>query len=240
MSDNRDKLRKIGSFVFGDDRPDEMTLEDVIMKYHKVEMSRSDRDEDLLERIVTVSYHSTIQGLETSMERVASDYGIAGIGMMTFQRCAAHMIESWYDNMPELKEIGSLYGTLLRQADDFGFADIGRSIQQTTEFEFLNAVATKAKCRTTSFSTIGKFKTALVERSRITGIDVYKLFAIGMAFAISRNTSEWSAGTIRQFLSPEVEHLRDYLIERLWHLQYYEKVIQHRLLRKGVTVTTEQ
>lgn len=204
----------------------DMTIEEVMSRLGQSERKRSDRDSNYQERSVPISYRITGNGLENSLERIGKEYN----GSMVLNRCIAYHIESWYSNMPEMVEISDLYQRLLKSSDDHGFPDIGRWIKRTEQFELKNSVRTAAKCGVSSFASVGKLKSALTERSKVTGIDTAILFSIGAEWSVITNVSGWASKSIEKFYLPEIDNLKRYLKERLWYLQYCEKVINGRVL----------
>jgi len=205
-------------------------MEDVVAMFKDEERKRSDKW-DFPENAASITYRSTIRGLEMSIDRICGRDGL-NMGNLIFQRCLSHQIEKWFGSIPEISSIIDMYDSLLVLSDDKGFDDIGSSIRDVKSFKLKNEVKPETPSGKSSFATVGMFKAAMLQRAKKVGIEMHLLMSIGLGWSISTNRSGWSEGSISMYFQQEVDHLKQHLRERLLYLEYCQRVADSRLRGK--------
>lgn len=222
---SKGKTASILPSSFVDSSLSELTAGDVIRKLHIDEAKRRRNAEDFNQSDVAIRFRSVPDGLIESLDGVSAS---CGMSRPVVTKCLSHHAMSWYQGMPQVKMLSSLYKAFLDNSD--GFTDIARRVKRD-DYEFYKSVDFDAP---SSLRTAEFIASYFNELGKALGIPSYKLFLTGLCWSISTNVEGWTVNTVSKYLVPEVKNMQTYIGERILTLDYAEKVIK---LRQGDPLT---
>lgn len=184
---------------------------------HKDAKDDENQQEDL------VGYRSVPTGLLMALDGNARRLGITR-AMLT--KCLSHQIVVWVDSLSRVGTIVELYNVACDAAEEYGYPDL--YAKMSPSHTFVNSDA-----RQSSFRTIRWVKNKLYALSQPIGIPAGAIFIVGLCYSLTRTGSE-SKGTVRKYLSSEIQHFNRCIDERAVWVCGFNDLVRRRASEDGL------
>ena len=201
-------------------------VEIVSLFLDKEKRRRKDAKDDESQQEDIVGCRSVPTGLLMALDGNARRLGITR-AMLT--KCLSHQIVVWLDNLPRIGVITELYNIACDAAEEYGYPDLYDKMSPSYTF-------VSSSPKQVSFRTIRWVKNKLYAVSRPIGIPAGAIFVAGLCYSLTRAGNE-SKGTIRKYLSDEVQHFNRCVDERAIWVSGFHDLVRRRASEDGLDNT---
>jgi hypothetical protein len=143
-------------------------------------------------------------------------------------RCASHQIATWLDSLDRIREITGLYNIACDAAEEYGYPDLYEHMAPNYGFS-------SSDSRPVSFRTIRWIKNKLYSISQPVGVPAGSLFIVGLCYSLTRAGNE-TKGTIKKYLSSEVEKFVRHVDERAVWVVGFNDLVRRRARDEGLEI----
>ena len=196
----------------------DMTPEEVVAATLDIEKRRHKiaKDDEQQQECV-ISVRDTPTGLMPLLTILSHDLGISR-SLLT--RCLSHRVAVWFDSLPGIMDVATLFYTTYQEAVDSGFPDICDG-SRNCSYSFNNSAG-----KPNTFRSIIWAREKMLNLSLPLGLGSGHLFTIGICDSLL--TSSIGKGMVEKYLRPEIESFSVYLKERVDDVQYFHQKLEKR------------
>ena len=201
-------------------------VEIVSLFLDKEKRRRKDAKDDESQQEDIVGCRSVPTGLLMALDGNARRLGITR-AMLT--KCLSHQVAVWLDSLSRINTITELYNIACDVAEEYGYPDLYDKMSPSYTF-------VSSSPKQVSFRTIQWVKNKLYAVSRPIGIPAGAIFVAGLCYSLTKAGSE-SKGTIRKYLSNEVQHFNRCVDERAIWVSGFHDLVRRRASEDGLDNT---
>lgn len=171
------------------------------------------------------SYSSLPRGLSVALSSIKQSTGHSA---RTITKCLSHQMVALFSASPDIQSLYADYGSVSKMAAKHGGMDdlverIGHPV-----FRYVSENPVSGK-----FQTVGKLFGMVRSLPPSLGMDMYRLFGIGLVWSLSTTSREALSGVVARALRPELDHFQQYLWERTRLMKAYLEMAENRANRKA-------
>jgi len=202
----------------------DLSLAEIVSLFLDKEKHRhKDAKEDENQQEDVVGCRTVPTGLLMALDGNARRLGITR-AMLT--KCLSHQMVVWLDSLTRIGEITEIFNIACDAAEEYGYPDLYDSM--IPNYAFTSSVS-----KPVSFRTIRWVKNKLYAVSQPIGVPAGAIFAAGLCYSLTRAGGE-TKGTIRKYLSAEVEKFTTHIDERSVRIVGFNDLVRKRARKEGL------
>jgi len=202
----------------------DLSLAEIVSLFLDKEKRRhKDAKEDENQQEDMVTSRTVPTGLLMALDGNARRLGITR-AMLT--KCLSHQVVVWLDSLTRIGEITEIYNIACDAAEEYGYPDLYDGMAPSYSFA-------SSSPKPSSFRTIRWVKNKLYVISQPVGVPHSAIFIAGLCYSLTRAGGE-TKGTIRKYLSTEVEKFTEHVDERSVKIIGFNDLVRKRARKEGL------